>query len=140
MKLFVLLFALFLVPAGSVFAAETVPTDSVAQVQLSPLLWSLLTSFLLPAITGYLTSLRTSSLVKNLITLFLSAVTTIIGAVVFVGGSYVLTKETFLTALSTWIIANLSYDKLYRPAGVTSSFIEVNGVEIAGKLASVGVK
>lgn len=134
--------AVFLAPAGSVFAADVVTTDSnsLAQIKMSPVFWALLTSLVVPAITGFLTGLKTSGLKKNLITLALSAITSIVGAVAFVGGSYVLTKETVITTLFAWAIANLSYSRLFKPAGITSSVIEVNGVEQPGKLATVGVK
>lgn len=134
--------ALWMLPTGTALAADVVTTDSnsLAQVKISPFLWTLLIGQAVNPLVGYLTGLRTSGVTKSALNLLIQFVQAMVGAAVMVGGDYVFTKETILAAIASYIAARVGYRAFLKPKGITSSAIDVNGVEVVGRLANVGVK
>jgi hypothetical protein len=134
----------FLTLPTAAFADAAVPitsdSNSLAQVRISPFLMTLVVAQVLPLVTGYLTTLRTPSWVKGLITLALNAVSAVLASAVMVGGFYVITKETAITVLLAFVASHVSYSSVLKKARLTSSLVDVHGVEVEGALANVGVK
>ena len=131
-------------------AADTPPVAVNSEVDtdlftLSPILVTLILSALIPLVNGLATKVTTSSTVKALISLFLSAVVGLVTVAVTPGGGAVFSEQALVAAALAFVIQAATYVGLYKPLGVTSSPVTVvqpdgNVTAEPGKLATIGVK
>lgn len=136
--------ALWMLPTGTAFAVADpdLPAGGAdgTIVTISAPIVTFIVAALIPLLNGLLTRATTSSGVKGLLTLVLTLVSSLITTGVVADGTAVFGGQMFLTWALGFVVAVTSYLGVYRPMGVTSSAIDVNGVEVAGRLANVGVK
>lgn len=133
--------AILLTPVPTFAAAVTpVTTDSnsLARVTLSAVTVQLLVSTVIPLITGILT--KAPSKIKGLVTIVLNVVAAVITTATMADGTAIISEQTLLTAMLGVIVSLAAYAKAWKPLGLTSSIVNVNGVTVEGKLANVGVK
>lgn len=88
---------------------------------ISPFLMSLLISTILPPIVGFLTSLTTHPAVKSALLLLLNAITSLLTGAALVGSHYIITKQSIITALFSFVLSSHIYDKFWKKWGITSS-------------------
>lgn len=129
------------------------PEDTLASIRLSASLVAALVGTVLPLINGFLTKLSTSSAIKGVLAIVLSAVNALITTAVLADGTAVISQQTALVALLSLVVSVATYVNLWRPLHLTSSpvTIAVNPgnnpsipapsavAVIPGKLANVGV-
>lgn len=122
--------------------------DTAAELRLDALTVTLLVSTVIPILNGILTTLRTSSTVKAVLTIILEAVTAIVVQATMVDGSAVFSQQTLVQGLLGLAIAIATYAGVWKPARLTSSLIAVQAIGtgtpiaqlIPGRLANVGIK
>jgi hypothetical protein len=122
---------------------DAISTDSA--LNLPPYVVALLLGTLIPLVNGVVTKLTTSSTVKAIITLVLSAIAGAVNVSLVDGGGAVISWSTLNAAAITFIVAVATYVGVWKPMGVTSSpvtRVDESGALVTepGKLASVGVK
>lgn len=122
---------------------DAVTTDSA--LSLPPYVVALILGTLIPLVNGVVTKLTTSSTVKAIVTLVLSAIAGIVNVSLVDGGGAVVSWSTLNAAAITFIVAIATYTGVWKPMGVTSSpvtRVDETGVQVTepGKLATVGVK
>lgn len=105
---------------------------------------TILLGLVIPLINGFVTKCSTSTTVKALITLLLSAVAGIVNVSITEGGGAIISQSTIKSTALTFLIAVTTYVGLFKPLELTSSLIvkpDENGTVVTkpGKLASVGV-
>jgi len=131
-------------------AADTPPvalnseTDTDA-FNLSPILVTLILGTLIPLVNGIVTKATTSTSVKTVLSLFLSAVAGLVTVAITPGGGAVIGEQALVAAALTFITQAAMYLSLWKPLEVTSSpvtKVDENGVlvTVPGKLSTVGVK
>jgi hypothetical protein len=117
-------------------------TDSA--FNLDPFTVTLILGSLIPLVNGLVTKLSTSSAVKAIITLVLSAVVGIITVSTTDGGGAIISQSTLKSAGLALLVAIATYAGVYKPLALTSSPVTrvEDGVLVTepGKLATVGVK
>lgn len=106
---------------------------------------TLLFGLIIPLVNGLVTKISTSSAVKAVLTLFLSAVAGVVNVSLTEGGGAIVSQSTLKSTGLTFIVAVVTYFGLFKPVGLTSSpvtHVDENGVLVTepGKLATVGVK
>lgn len=109
-------------------------------------MWSVLISTLIPPVTGFLTKLSTTAPVKAGITLFLNLLNVAISTVVISGDHAVVSKNTIVTAIVSYVVSSRFHSDFWKPKGITSSAIAVpdpvnpgQTINIPGSLATKGV-
>lgn len=103
--------------------ADEVPvpgSDTAVFVISAPVVQSLI-SFVIPLITALLTKWTFPAWAKGVITIVLNAVVAALTTAVVADGSAVLSNQTFLTFIYGVVVSVVSYNALWRPAGLTSN-------------------
>lgn len=123
------------------------------------LMWSVLVSVIAPPVVGFLTGLNTSPGVKSAINLVLACINVAVTTIIVDDTGALISKSAVISAVAAYLMSRGVYKDFYKPAGVTSSYVEVTdesgfpggdpaGVPkeavvtylVPGKLADVGIK
>lgn len=115
------------------------------ELHIDAAMWSFLVSTVIPPIVGYLTKLSTTGTIKAALALVLNLVNVVIGTVVTVGSDAIISKQTVLAAVLTYMVSHRVYADFWKPKGITSSSVVVPDISnpgsviyLPGKLAGVG--
>lgn len=119
-------------------------TTDTALFSLSPFLVAVILGSLVPVLNGILTKLSTSSKVKVVFNMVLSAIVGLVTVSIVDGGGAVFSQSAVISAILAFWASITSYAGLWRPLEITSSPVAVTNeagqrVEKPGKLATVGV-
>lgn len=152
---FLALLAVWLALPATALAQDIDPTNTVAEIRLSALVVTLLVSALIPLVNGLITTLRTATGVKIVVTLILQAVNALVTQAMLADGSAVLSQQTLVNGVLGLVVALTTYGHIFKPLGLTSSMVPVRAtpgaittsastptpiVLVPGKLARVGVR
>lgn len=131
---------------GAVFDQAYAATETLDSVRLTPLVVSVLISFVLPLLTGLLSRASWSAGAKGLMTLILTAVQTVVVQNTVEDGGAFFSQEVLIAFALSLAISITSYVGVYKPLKLTSSPVVVVDPERQmqrlepGKLANVGLK
>ena len=119
--------------------------DANSLFELDAYTVTILLGFAIPLINGLVTKATTSTKVKAILTLVMSAVAGVVNVSLTDGGGAVFSQDTIKSAFLTLIISITTYLGVFKPLELTSSpvtKVDENGnrVTVDGKLAHVGVK
>ena len=91
---------------------------------------TLIAAIVIPLLNGVLTKATWSSWVKGLVTLILNGVVALFTTGRLADGTAVFGEQMLFTWFLGFATSMLTYLGVYRPARITSSVVEVNGVEV----------
>jgi hypothetical protein len=130
-------------------AADTPPVALNSETDtdlftLSPVLVIFVLGTVIPFLNGLITKVSTSSAVKAIVSLLLSAVAGLVTVAITPGGGAVFSEQALVAAGLAFATQLVTYLGFWKPLGVTSSVVSVtqpDGTVTAepGKLANVGV-
>ena len=114
-------------------------------VNLSPIYVTMILGSLIPLVNGLVTKLTTSTKVKVVIGIFLSAVAGLVTVSITPGGGAVIGEQALIAAALTFATTVVTYLGFYKPLELTSSPVTRTHADgtvevVPGKLANVGVK
>jgi hypothetical protein len=89
--------------------------ETLQSLTISALVVTVVVSYVIPIITAFLTKSSASTNTKNLVTAVLAAVNGLIVGGVVNDGTAVLSKESIIFAIGSFILANTSYITLWKP-------------------------
>lgn len=103
-------------PAGAQEITEEAPAVApVAVLELSSFTVLVITSLLIPFLTGLATRLQATATVKQIVTAFISAIVGIVTTSTQVDGTAVISLATLQYAMLAFFIATVGYLGLYKP-------------------------
>ena len=124
----------------------TDPSNTLGTIRLSATVMQIVIGIILPLVVGGVTNFKDHPLIKGGLQIALSAVSAVIVQWTMVDGSLVFSRQTFVIwtiGLATSLVA---YVNAWKPAGLTSSAIQVPGptpgtvISIPGKLSEIGLR
>jgi hypothetical protein len=110
----------------------TTDTDMASTIVIAAPIVTLIVSLLIPLINGIITTAKTASWVKGVITIVLNAASALITTGLLVDGTSAFSTTALYTAVLGTIISVVSYFNLWKPLNASSN--------PGGKLANVGLK
>lgn len=116
-------------------------------IHLDAAMWSFIVSTVIPPIVGFLTTIKTSGLVKVVMNLVLNLINVAVATVITVGTEALISKQAVITAVFTYIVSHRAYADFWVKKGITSSAVPTEDpqqpgvvVMVPGKLSDVGLK
>jgi hypothetical protein len=141
---------LFALPYLAAAASDQPPPTGIdagadALFELDATVVAILLGTVIPILNGLVTKLTTSSAVKAVITLVLSALAGLLTTATTEGGDSVFSEALVLNSALSFLFAIATYAGVWKPLQVTSSPVTVTDqtgqqVTVPGRLATVGVK
>lgn len=104
----------------------------MSQITLSAWLVTLISTFVIPIITGLLTKYNAGPGLKQFVTAILSAVAGLISSGSMPDGTATFSKETLLLVLTTFIVTQATYLGIYKPFDLNGKTAPGSGIGKSG--------
>lgn len=101
--------------------AQAVTGNTFVSLTLTATIVAFLLSYVIPILTAFITQSSASVNTKHLVTAALSAIAGLIEGGVVNDGTSVLSKESILFAVGSFVLANVDYVTFWKPRGLNDS-------------------
>lgn len=120
--------------------------DTVASLRVSALFVQAIVAVFIPILVGLVTNVNDQPKIKGALEIVVTAVSALIVQATLADGSAVFTEQTVLVWLVGLGASLVAYAKVWKPAGITSSAVQLPGsapgrvVSVPGKLSGLGIR